>query len=158
MKGSVPRARRAGENRFGLFFVPCGAPFCGKLFLVPDSGIFSIQINWNLAENSVSILFVGDGSPVPLHNSLFTVSPHPFGRFFRLLREAKRLPYALTNWNLSGRRVRYRTPGHCEPVTDVTGVAISRIEAPFLMDEFREMAGKNACMTMGCLEFDGDSH
>ena len=26
------------------------------------------------------------------------------------------------------------------------------------MDEFREMAGKNACMTMGCLEFDGDSH
>ena len=39
-----------------------------------------------------------------------------------------------------------------------TGVAISRIEAPFLMDEFREMAGKNACMTMGCLEFDGDSH
>ena len=79
----------------------------------------------NLSENSVSILFVGDGSPVPLHNSLFTVSPHPFGRFFRLLREAKRLPYALTNWNLSGRRVRYRTPGHCEPVTDVTGVAIS---------------------------------
>ena len=54
--------------------------------------------------------------------------------------------------------MRYRTPGHCEPVTDVTGVAISRIEAPFLMDEFREMAGKNACMTMGCLEFDGDSH
>ena len=26
---------------------------------------------------------------------------------------------------MSGRRVRYRTPGHCEPVTDVTGVAIS---------------------------------
>ena len=58
------------------------------------------------------------------------------------------------NWNLTS----YRIPGHCEPVTDVTGVAISRIEAPFLMDEFREMAGKNACMTMGCLEFDGDSH
>ena len=54
--------------------------------------------------------------------------------------------------------MRYRTPGHCEPVTDVTGVAISRIEAPFLMDEFREMAGKNACITMGRLEFDGDSH
>ena len=51
MKGSVPRARREGENRFGLFFVPCGAPFCGKLFLVPDSGIFSIQINWNLANS-----------------------------------------------------------------------------------------------------------
>ena len=26
------------------------------------------------------------------------------------------------------------------------------------MDEFREMAGKNACMTMGCSDFDGDSH
>ena len=51
----------------------------------------------NLAENSVSILFVGDGSPVPLHNSLFTVSPHPFGRFFRLLQEAERLPYSPTN-------------------------------------------------------------
>ena len=51
MKGSVPKARREGENHFGLFFVPCGAPFCGKLFLVPDSGIFSIQINWNLANS-----------------------------------------------------------------------------------------------------------
>ena len=39
-----------------------------------------------------------------------------------------------------------------------TGVAIPRLEAPFLMDEFREMAGKNACMTMGCSDFDGDSH
>ena len=35
---------------------------------------------------------------VPLHSSLFTVSPNPLGRFSRLLREAKRLPYALTNW------------------------------------------------------------
>ena len=51
----------------------------------------------NLAKNSVSILFVGDGFPVPLHSSLFTASPNPFGRFSRLLREAKRLPYALTN-------------------------------------------------------------
>ena len=51
----------------------------------------------NLAENSVSILFVGDGFPVPLHSGLFTASPNPFGRFSRLLREAKRLPYAPTN-------------------------------------------------------------
>ncbi len=58
------------------------------------------QTNWNLSENSVSILFVGDGFPVPLHSSLFTASPNPFGRFFRLLQEAKRLPYALTNSNL----------------------------------------------------------
>ena len=36
---------------------------------------------------------VGDGFPVPLHSSLFTASPNPFGRFSRLLREAKRLPY-----------------------------------------------------------------
>ena len=57
-----------------------------------------------MSENSVSILFVGDGSPVPLHNSLFTVSPHPFGRFSRLLREAKRLPYALTNFQFQNRR------------------------------------------------------
>ena len=64
------------------------------------SVLLSCPTKWNLSENSVSILFVGDGFPVPLHNSLFTVSPHPFGRFFRLLREAKRLPYALTNWNL----------------------------------------------------------
>ena len=34
----------------------------------------------------------------------------------------------------------YRIPGHCEPVTDVTGVAISRI-VPFLVDKFRETAG-----------------
>ena len=47
-----------------------------------------------MAENSVSILFVGDGFPVPLHSGLFTALPNPFGRFFRLLREAKRLPYA----------------------------------------------------------------
>ena len=59
--------------------------------------------NWNLSENSVSILFVGDGFPVPLHSSLFTATPNPFGRFPRLLREAKRLPYALTNSNLSVR-------------------------------------------------------
>ena len=39
--------------------------------------------------------FVGDGFPVPLHSSLFSASPNPFGRLFRLLREAKRLPYAL---------------------------------------------------------------
>ena len=64
------------------------------------SVLLSKYINWNLAENSVSILFVGDGFPVPLHSSLFTASPNPFGRFSRLLREAKRLPYALTNWNL----------------------------------------------------------
>ena len=61
------------------------------------SVLLSKYINWNLAENSVSILFVGDGFPVPLHSSLFTASPNPFGRFSRLLREAKRLPYALTN-------------------------------------------------------------
>ena len=54
-----------------------------------------------MAENSVSILFVGDGFPVPLHSSLFTASPNPFGRFSRLLREAKRLPYALTNWGFA---------------------------------------------------------
>ena len=59
---------------------------------------------WNLSENSVSILFVGDGFPVPLHSSLFTASPNPFGRFSRLLREAKRLPYALANWNLTNSR------------------------------------------------------
>ena len=64
------------------------------------SVLLSKYINWNLAENSVSILFVGDGFPVPLHSSLFAASPNPFGRFSRLLREAKRLPYALTNWNL----------------------------------------------------------
>ena len=50
-----------------------------------------------MAENSVSILFVGDGFPVPLHSGLFTASPNPFGRFSRLLREEKRLPYAPTN-------------------------------------------------------------
>ena len=38
---------------------------------------------------------------VPLHNSLFTVSPHPFGRFFRLLREAERLPYSQTNFQFT---------------------------------------------------------
>ena len=59
---------------------------------------------WNLSEISVSILFVGDGFPVPLHSSLFTASPNPFGRFSRLLREAKRLPYALANWNLTNSR------------------------------------------------------
>ena len=58
--------------------------------------MLSSTVNWNLAENSVSILFVGDGLPVPLHSSLFTASPNPFGKFFRLLREAKRLPYAPT--------------------------------------------------------------
>ena len=82
-------------------------------------GFSQLNDKWDLSENSVSILFVGDGSPVPLHNSLFTVSPHPFGRFFRLLREAKRLPYALTNWNLSGRQnMSFRTSAH-------TGVGIS---------------------------------
>ncbi|MCI7574832.1 MAG: hypothetical protein MSS94_08900, partial [Clostridiales bacterium] len=50
---------------------------------------------------SVSILFVGDGFPVPLHSGLFTASPNPFGRFSRLLREAKRLPYAPTNSQFS---------------------------------------------------------
>ena len=52
-----------------------------------------------MAENSVSILFVGDGFPVPLHSGLVTASPNPFGRFSRLLREAKRLPYTPTNSN-----------------------------------------------------------
>ncbi len=33
----------------------------------------------NLAEKTVSILFVGDGFPVPLHSSLFTATPNPFG-------------------------------------------------------------------------------
>ena len=32
--------------------------------------------------------------------------------------------------------------GHCEPVTDVTGVAISRIEVQFLVDEFRKTVQK----------------
>ena len=53
-----------------------------------------------MAENSVSILFVGDRFPVPLHSSLFTASPNPFGRFSRLLREAKRLPYSPANSKL----------------------------------------------------------
>ena len=57
-------------------------------------GFSQLNEKWDLSENSVSILFVGDGSPVPLHSSLFTVSPNPFRRFSRLLREAKRLPYA----------------------------------------------------------------
>ena len=71
--------------------------------LTPLPGDFSVDrgINWNLAENSVSILFVGDGFPVPLHSGLFTASPNPFGRFSRLLREAKRLPYAPTNSQFS---------------------------------------------------------
>ena len=43
------------------------------------SVLLSKYINWNLAENSVSILFVGDGFPVPLHSSLFTATPNPFG-------------------------------------------------------------------------------
>ena len=70
--------------------------------LTPLPGDFSVDrgINRNLAENSVSILFVGDGFPVPLHSGLFTASPNPFGRFSRLLREAKRLPYALQIPNL----------------------------------------------------------
>ena len=43
------------------------------------------------------------------------------------------------NWNLSNSQsLRARLPGHCEPVTDVTGVAISWIEELFLVDEFRE--------------------
>ena len=50
-----------------------------------------------MAKNSVSLLFVGDGFPVPLHSSLFTALPNPLGRFSRLLREAKRLPYSPTN-------------------------------------------------------------
>ena len=62
------------------------------------------HVNWNFSENTVLILFVGDGFPVPLHSGLFTASPNPFGRFSRLLREAKRLPYAPTNFNLSNRR------------------------------------------------------
>ena len=37
----------------------------------------------------MSILFVGDGFPVPLHSGLFTASPNPFGRFSRLLLPAK---------------------------------------------------------------------
>ena len=102
------------------------------------SVLLSCPTKWNLSENSVSILFVGDGFPVPLHNSLFTVSPHPFGRFFRLLREAKRLPYALTNWNLTG----YRIPGHCEPVR-FPGVAIPRIDVPLLVDKFQKTSQKN---------------
>ena len=69
---------------------------CGRRNASPTP----LQIE-NLAENSVLILFVGDGFPVPLHIGLFTASPNPFGRFFRLLREAKRLPYAPTNSNLS---------------------------------------------------------
>ena len=68
------------------------------------SVLLSKYINWNLAENSVSILFVGDGFPVPLHSSLFTASPNPFGRFSRLLREAKRLPYSPANSNLPNRK------------------------------------------------------
>ena len=43
------------------------------------------------------------------------------------------------NWNLTG----HRLPGHCEPVTDVTGVAISSLEVPLLVDKFRETAEKN---------------
>ena len=68
---------------------------------ISSKTVIRSAINWNLAENSVSILFVGDGSPVPLHSGIFTASPNPFGRFSRLLREAKRLPYAPTNSNLS---------------------------------------------------------
>ena len=64
------------------------------------SVLYTKQVNWNFSENTVSILFVGDGFPVPLHSGLFTASPNPFGRISRLLREAKRLPYALTNSNL----------------------------------------------------------
>ena len=56
-------------------------------------GFSQLNDKWDLSENSVSILFVGAGSPVPLHSSLFTASPNPFRRFSRLLREAKRLPY-----------------------------------------------------------------
>ena len=71
--------------------------------MVPLRGDFKMCKNWNMSEKTVPILFVGDGFSVPLHSGLFTVSPNPLGRFSRLLREAKRLPYALTNWNLSGR-------------------------------------------------------
>ena len=60
-------------------------------------GFSQLNDKWDLSENSVSILFVGDGVPVPFHISLFTVSPNPFRRFSRLLREVKRLPYSPTN-------------------------------------------------------------
>ena len=93
--------------------------------LTPLPGDFSVDrgINRNLAENSVSILVVGDGFPVPLHSGLFTASPNPFGRFSRLLREAKRLPYAPTNSNF---------PRRCVHLTDqlpLPGVIFRRIPA-----------------------------
>ena len=55
----------------------------------------------------------------------------------------------------------YRIPGHCEPVTDVTGVAISWIKA--LPLDNRQLDSVKCCkrterMTIGYLEFDGDSH
>ena len=88
------RARRAGGQVV--------REICVVVFSLTRSVSFYGTQNWNLSENSVSILFVGDGFPVPLHSGLFTASPNLFGRFFRLLREAKRLPYAPTNSNLAG--------------------------------------------------------
>ena len=61
-----------------------------------------------MAKNSVSILFVGDGFPVPLHSSLFTASPNPLGRFSCLLREANASPTPLQIGDLQ-RKVRPRT-------------------------------------------------
>ena len=43
------------------------------------SVLYTKQENWNFSENTVLILFVGDGFPVPLHSILFTASPNPFG-------------------------------------------------------------------------------
>ena len=51
----------------------------------------------------------------------------------------------------------WRISGHCDKVAH-TGVAISRIEEPFIMDEFRKDAEKTVRMTIEYLKVDGDSH
>ena len=60
-----------------------------------------------------------------------------FHSYFKMCLSALLSKY--TNWNLAG----YRIPGHCEPVTDVTGVAIPRLDVPLFVNEFRKTAGKN---------------
>ena len=57
----------------------------------------------------------------------------------------------------NSRSLRTRISGHCEPVR-FPGVAISWIGVQFLVDEFQKTVQRTVCMTIGRLEFDGDSH
>ena len=102
-----------------------------------------------MSENSVSILFVGDGPPVLCIAAYLPLRPTLLGDF----------PACCGRRNASPTPLRigiYRIPSHCEPVR-FPGVAIPRLEAPLFVNKLWKWCKRAVCMTIGCPEFDGDS-